>query len=95
MPSDHEDDASSKPQSDSSADDSDSQDSDIMPRANEPTGVRRKSNGGSGKKASGDPNREKRKKAKRACRPCQVAHLTCGMFLPSIQSISPYLDSPF
>ena len=88
MPSDQEDNASSRPQSDSSADDTDSPDSDIMPRLNEPAGVRRKSNGGSGKKASGDPNREKRKKAKRACRPCQVAHLTCGKLRSTTWSIA-------
>ena len=78
MASDREEDESSRSQSDSSADDSDTQDSDTMPRAGEAAGLRRKSIGASGKKA--DPNREKRKKAKRACRPCQVAHLTCGKF---------------
>ncbi|KAG8532733.1 uncharacterized protein KY384_002610 [Bacidia gigantensis] len=77
MASDHEDDLSSRLQSDSSADETDSQDSDSMARLTDAGGVRRKSNNGSGKKASGEPHREKRKKAKRACRPCQVAHLTC------------------
>lgn len=29
-----------------------------------------------------DPNRPRRKKARRACFACQRAHLTCGMYLP-------------
>ena len=78
MASDHEEDPLSRLQSESSADDSDSQDSDSMARLTEAGGVRRKPNNGSAKKGSADPHREKRKKAKRACRPCQVAHLTCG-----------------
>ncbi|KAL9126824.1 MAG: hypothetical protein Q9217_004198, partial [Psora testacea] len=65
MASDREEDASSRPQSDIS-DDSDTQDSDNMPRLTDSAGVRRKSNNAQGKKASTDPNREKRKKAKRA-----------------------------
>lgn len=78
MASDQEEDLSSRPASDSSPDETDSQDSDTMARLSDAAGVRRKSSNGQGKKASSDPNREKRKKAKRACRPCQVAHLTCG-----------------
>lgn len=30
---------------------------------------------------SKDPNRPRRKKARRACFACQRAHLTCGMFI--------------
>lgn len=38
---------------------------------------------GNGKSASNakDPNRPRRKKARRACFACQRAHLTCGMYL--------------
>lgn len=45
------------------------------------TGTRVKN--GSGKSASNakDPNRPRRKKARRACFACQRAHLTCGMYL--------------
>jgi hypothetical protein len=31
-----------------------------------------------------DPNRPRRKKARRACFACQRAHLTCGMCLPRV-----------
>ena len=92
MASDQEGDPSSRLQSDFSADDSDSQDSDSMARLTEAGGVRRKSTSSSGKKGSGDPHREKRKKAKRACRPCQVAHLTCGK---SVLLFAPYPLHPF
>ena len=90
MASDHDDDPSSRLHSDSSADDSSSQDSDSMPRTTDATGVRRKSTSGSSKKGSNDPHREKRKKAKRACRPCQVAHLTCGKTFPISVLLAPY-----
>lgn len=39
---------------------------------------------GNGKPAASnakDPNRPRRKKARRACFACQRAHLTCGMYL--------------
>ena len=90
MASDHEDDPPSRPPSDSSADDSDSQDSDNMARSTEAGGVRRNSKSASCKKAN-DPHREKRKKAKRACRPCQVAHLTCGKSIYSLSVDAPVL----
>ena len=40
-------------------------------------------NGNGGKPVSNakDPNRPRRKKARRACFACQRAHLTCGMYL--------------
>ena len=38
--------------------------------------VAKKSDG----QAGSEPKKAKRRKAKRACRPCQVAHLTCGEF---------------
>ena len=38
------------------------------------------SNGTSNSK---DPNRPRRKKARRACFACQRAHLTCGMWNPA------------
>ena len=31
-----------------------------------------------------DPNRPRRKKARRACFACQRAHLTCGMWMPGL-----------
>ena len=34
-----------------------------------------------------DPNRSKRKKARRACHACQRAHLTCGTFVLESPSI--------
>lgn len=94
MASDQEEDLSSRPASDSSPDETDSQDSDIMARLSDAAGVRRKSSNGQGKKASSDPNREKRKKAKRACRPCQVAHLTCGKLLNGLLSFLLYCNYP-
>lgn len=36
---------------------------------------------GSAKPNPKDPNRPRRKKARRACFACQRAHLTCGMYL--------------
>ena len=77
-----EDGGSSRSPSDSS-EESDSQDSDSMPRDSATTGKQRPPKNGVAKKQSNDPHREKRKKAKRACRPCQVAHLTCSkLFVP-------------
>lgn len=38
-----------------------------------------KSQGGTNANAK-DPNRPRRKKARRACYACQRAHLTCGMY---------------
>jgi transcription activator of gluconeogenesis len=35
---------------------------------------------GQGKLSAKDPQRPRRKKARRACHACQRAHLTCGMF---------------
>lgn len=35
-----------------------------------------------------DPNRPKRKKARRACYACQRAHLTCGMYLSCFSGFS-------
>lgn len=37
--------------------------------------------GSAPKKNSKDPQRPRRKKARRACFACQRAHLTCGMFI--------------
>ncbi len=81
MAMDRDEDAPSRSQSESS-DDSDSQDSDDMPtpsaesKGNVPA---RKANDDKVKKAaSKDPNRIKRKKARRACENCQRAHLTCS-----------------
>ena len=84
MAMDRDDDSPSRSQSESS-DDSDSQDSEDMrtpiidPKANVPA---RKANEDKVKKAANkDPNRIKRKKARRACENCQRAHLTCSKFL--------------
>lgn len=81
MALDRDEDAPSRSQSESS-DDSDSQDSDDMPtpttesKGNVPA---RKANDDKVKKAANkDPNRIKRKKARRACENCQRAHLTCS-----------------
>ena len=82
MAVDRDEDAPSRSQSESS-DDSDSQeDSDDMripttdPKGNLPA---RKVNEDKVKKAANkDPNRIKRKKARRACENCQRAHLTCS-----------------
>lgn len=62
-----------------SSDDSDSQDSDDM-RKDTP-GTRKPGDGKAKKPANKDPNRVKRKKARRACENCQRAHLTCSKFL--------------
>ena len=60
-----------------SSDDSDSQDSDDM-RVKEGVGPRKSAEGKVKKPANKDPNRVKRKKARRACENCQRAHLTCS-----------------
>lgn len=85
MALDRDDDAPSRSQSESS-DDSDSQDSDDMrtpttdPKGSVPA---RKATEDKVKKAANkDPNRIKRKKARRACENCQRAHLTCSKSLP-------------
>jgi len=39
-----------------------------------------------------DPNRPRRKKARRACFACQRAHLTCGMYLCLVPSLSERLN---
>ena len=59
-----------------SSDDSDSQDSDDMRK--EGPGPRKAADGKVKKPANKDPNRVKRKKARRACENCQRAHLTCS-----------------
>lgn len=89
MALDRDEDAPSRSQSESS-DDSDSQDSDDMPtpttesKGNVPA---RKANDDKVKKAANkDPNRIKRKKARRACENCQRAHLTCSKSLRSLAS---------
>ena len=75
---DHGDDAPSRSHSESS-DDSDSQDSDDM-RGKETVGSRKSPDAKVKKPANKDPNRVKRKKARRACENCQRAHLTCSKF---------------
>ena len=87
MAMDRDEDAPSRSQSESS-DDSDSQDSDDMPalsvdsKGNVPP--RKASEDKVKKAANKDPNRIKRKKARRACENCQRAHLTCSKsHLPS------------
>ena len=94
MALDRDEDAPSRSQSESS-DDSDSQDSDDMPtpttdsKGNVPA---RKANDDKVKKAANkDPNRIKRKKARRACENCQRAHLTCSKYLVTLASVA--LDS--
>ena len=84
MALDRDEDDPSRSQSESS-DDSDSQDSDDMPtsttdaKGNMPA---RKATDDKVKKAANkDPNRIKRKKARRACENCQRAHLTCSKCL--------------
>ena len=93
MAMDRDDDAPSRSQSESS-DDSDSQDSDDMripttdPQGNVPA---RKVNEDKVKKAANkDPNRIKRKKARRACENCQRAHLTCSESLTHLVPILLY-----
>ena len=83
MAMDRDEDAPSRSQSESS-DESDSQDSDDMrPSIVDSKGSvpARKANDDKVKKAANkDPNRIKRKKARRACENCQRAHLTCSTF---------------
>ena len=83
MAMDRDEDPPSRSQSESS-DDSDSQDSDdlraslVNTKDNMPA---RKAGDDKAKKAANkDPNRVKRKKARRACENCQRAHLTCSTF---------------
>lgn len=90
MALDRDDDAPSRSQSESS-DDSDSQDSDDMriptadSKGNVPTS---KVNDDKVKKAANkDPNRIKRKKARRACENCQRAHLTCSESLENLSTM--------
>ncbi len=72
---DQDEDVPSRSHSESS-DDSDSQDSDEM---RDKSAVPRKTADGKVKKPPNkDPNRVKRKKARRACENCQRAHLTCS-----------------
>ncbi|KAK0515246.1 hypothetical protein JMJ35_002625 [Cladonia borealis] len=59
-----------------SSDDSDSQDSEDMRK--DTSGPRKSSDGKAKKPVNKDPNRVKRKKARRACENCQRAHLTCS-----------------
>ena len=94
MATDRGDDAPSRSQSESS-DESDSQDSDDMRvpttdlKGNMP--ARKVTEDKVKKAANKDPNRIKRKKARRACENCQRAHLTCSKFLAHLVSI--LLDS--
>ena len=97
MALDRDEDAPSRSQSESS-DDSDSQDSDDMrtpttdPKGNVPA---RKATEDKVKKAANkDPNRIKRKKARRACENCQRAHLTCSTLFPSVSLLTAVLPSP-
>ena len=85
MALDRDEDAPSRSQSESS-DDSDSQDSDDMaPSINKPAP---KGNGDKVKKAANkDPNRVKRRKARRACENCQRAHLTCSKSLLTLVTV--------
>ena len=81
MATDQDEGISSRSHSESSSD-SDSQDSDDMSRMaglKDAVGSNRKTATGKIKKpADKDPNRVKRKKARRACENCQRAHLTCS-----------------
>lgn len=94
MALDRDEDASSRSQSESS-DDSDSQDSDDMAtpttdaKGNVP--VRKAADGKVKKAANKDPNRIKRKKARRACENCQRAHLTCSTSFLTLATV--LLDS--
>ena len=94
MAMDRDEDVPSGSQSESS-DDSDSQDSDDMRTpTTESTGnvPARKANDDKVKKpANKDPNRIKRKKARRACENCQRAHLTCSKSL--LVLATPIFDS--
>lgn len=86
MAVDRDEDAPSRSQSESS-DDSDSLDSDDMR-----TTITGKVNDDKVKKAANkDPNRIKRKKARRACENCQRAHLTCSKsILPLATHVPPF-----
>jgi len=77
MASNQDDDAPSRSHTESS-DDSDSQDSDDMRTKDLSPGARKLHDGKVKKPANKDPNRVKRKKARRACENCQRAHLTCS-----------------
>jgi hypothetical protein len=46
---------------------------------------------GRAKLSAKDPQRPRRKKARRACHACQRAHLTCGMFIWSYSCSSSYM----
>lgn len=85
---DQDEDVHSRSHSESS-DDSDSQDPDDMRK--EAAGPRKTADGKVKKPANKDPNRVKRKKARRACENCQRAHLTCSkspiLVYPSYYSI--------
>ena len=97
MASDGDEDVSSRSHSESS-DDSDSQDSDNM-RVTPPADPKgdtliRKPKDSKVKKANAkDPNRVKRKKARRACENCQRAHLTCSEYTLRL-AINPILAYP-
>ncbi len=81
MASSQDDDAPSRSHTESS-DDSESQDSDDIRTKDMSPGARKLQDGGKVKKpANKDPNRVKRKKARRACENCQRAHLTCSKSL--------------
>ncbi|MCJ1273203.1 Transcriptional regulator of nonfermentable carbon utilization [Puttea exsequens] len=73
----NQDDAAPSRSHSESSDDSDSQDSDDMRNAEAP-GARKPGDGKVKKPVNRDPNRVKRKKARRACENCQRAHLTCS-----------------
>ena len=96
MALDRDEDAPSRSQSESS-DDSDSQDSDDMRTPttdSKGTLPARKGNDDKVKKAANkDPNRIKRKKARRACENCQRAHLTCSKCLLTLDTHTMVLDS--
>ena len=77
-----------------SSDDSDSQDSDDM-RGKEATDPRKATDGKVKKPTNKDPNRVKRKKARRACENCQRAHLTCSKPPLSSSAIVFLVYSPF
>ncbi len=51
-------------------------------RGKEGAGPRKAADGKVKKPANKDPNRVKRKKARRACENCQRAHLTCSKSCP-------------
>ena len=74
--SDQEDDRSRSPSLDDDGFDEDNTEMSVEVKQEE-----KKPNGSSNSK---DPNRPRRKKARRACFACQRAHLTCGMWLPGL-----------